>query len=264
MDASPLFRLSRELRDKIYTLALTHPAEIQINIDVLVRRSVDNLPRDAKNIGIEDVLRHTRPVHTHCTTMSLLNTCRQIHSEALPEYFQCNTFKITVDANTKPNIFFASSVTKFESLVTCLPANIRFGSSPELFLGTWTVKYGIIQGQPALIEPRQECMYMARALLAFVDKSRMDGKLMRMSATVKAATGESLTTATFNELYAGSAEWKKELESGAEREIRSPGLPSGAPSSTRVRRELSMKAILMFYEMVAVILDGQKVWTWRS
>lgn len=74
MERSPLGRLPRELRDKIYDLAVVHEDGIDIKPD---RRQGKVVPRVASSNN---------------TTLALAMTCRQLHRETIGLYYERNCF----------------------------------------------------------------------------------------------------------------------------------------------------------------------------
>jgi hypothetical protein len=73
---SPLLRLPAELRNQIYMFAFC-------NITVDVRSRYENDPIDNQNL-----------IQGHRRVVGLLTTCRQLHHEALPIFYEYCTFDI--------------------------------------------------------------------------------------------------------------------------------------------------------------------------
>lgn len=78
MDDSPLGRLPRELRDKIYEDAVVHRHGITI---------VQNTSMNAKTAS-----KVARGQRNKNTTLALAKTCRQAHNETIKLYYSLNTF----------------------------------------------------------------------------------------------------------------------------------------------------------------------------
>lgn len=78
MEKSPLGRLPRELRDRIYEYAVVHRDGITI---------LQNISMNGNTAS--KVARGRRPKNT---TLALAKTCRQAHRETMKLYYKLNTF----------------------------------------------------------------------------------------------------------------------------------------------------------------------------
>lgn len=85
MEASPLGRLPAELRVHIWQLTLTVSSPVQIACFTTSSRKKD--PNSLKS-GVAQLSR--------CNLSALLVTCKQIRCEALPIFYECNSFDISL------------------------------------------------------------------------------------------------------------------------------------------------------------------------
>ncbi|KAK5167681.1 uncharacterized protein LTR77_007380 [Saxophila tyrrhenica] len=83
MDNSPLHKLPRELRDEIYAFVLQQPFDIQ-----LITVATDDATENVNKPVVEWIQ------SPHRYRLALTTTCKQLHEEASPVFYQVNSFML--------------------------------------------------------------------------------------------------------------------------------------------------------------------------